>query len=167
MGTSRDIVAETGTTMAYKESVLLLLVAFLCSTKATCSVRSSEEKAEAKDAANYKAECIAALENQVRIEFEASLQYILMAAHFEEDTVNLPNVAKLFWDHADEERSHAIQFIQYLRMRGADNNDFFGSEPIQPREKVYDWQGVGDALTLALKNGERCERKNEGNDRCL
>merc|ERR1712154_740675 len=73
----RDIVADVGTTMAYKESVLLLLVAFLCSTKATCSVRSSEEKAEAKDAANYKPECIAALENQVRIEFEAWLQLLV------------------------------------------------------------------------------------------
>merc|ERR1711915_135446 len=99
------------TTMAYKESVLLLLVAFFGLTKATCSVKSSEEKAEAKDDANYKPECIAALENQVKIEFEASLQYIPMAAHFEEDTVNLPKVAKLFWDHADQERSHAIQFI--------------------------------------------------------
>ena len=32
-----------------------------------------------------------------------------------QDSVNLPNVAKLFWSHADEERSHAIQFMQYLR----------------------------------------------------
>ena len=29
-----------------------------------------------------QAACIAALENEVRLEFEASLQYILMAAHF-------------------------------------------------------------------------------------
>ena len=56
--------------------------------------------------------------------------------------MNLPKVAELFWSHADEERSHAIQFIQYLRMRGAENNDFFGGASIQPREKVFAWAGV-------------------------
>jgi hypothetical protein len=59
-----------------------------------------------------------------------------------QDTVNLPKVAKLFWSHADEERSHAIQFIQYLRMRGAENTDFFGGAAIQPRERVLKWTGV-------------------------
>ena len=29
-------------------------------------------------------------------------------------------------------------------MRGAENNDFFGEHPLQPRERVYDWQGVDD-----------------------
>merc|ERR1719228_2314827 len=121
----------------------------------TCSVSSPDEKAEAADPANYKAKCIAALEDQVRIEFEASLQYILMAAHFTQDTVNLPKVADVFWGHADEERSHAIQFIQYLRMRGAENNDFFGGNPIQPKERAYTWSGVDEALRMALKMEER------------
>merc|ERR1711887_457265 len=128
-----------------------ILVFFLGAVHCSCSVGSSDPKAEANDPANFQAPCVAALEQQVKIEFQASLQYILMAAHFDQDTVNLPNVAGLFWSHADEERSHAIQFIQYLRMRGAENNDFFGDNPIQPREKVYDWAGVDDALRLALK----------------
>merc|ERR1712168_1134879 len=59
------------------------------------------------------------------MEFEASLQYLLMAAQFSQDTYNLPGVAKLFWEHADEEREHAKQFISYLRMRGYHGNDFF------------------------------------------
>jgi hypothetical protein len=29
-------------------------------------------------------------------------------------------------------------------MRGADNNDFFGGIPIQPKENVYDWSGVDE-----------------------
>ena len=61
-----------------------------------------------------------------------------------QDSVNLPNVAKLFWTHADEERDHAIQFMQYLRMRGAEDNEFFAGGPIQPKARTYDWQGVGD-----------------------
>ena len=63
----------------------------------------------------------------MKVEFEASLQYLLMAAHFSQvlypppilsqDTVNLPKLAAFFWEHADEERDHAKQFIEYLRMR--------------------------------------------------
>jgi len=120
-------------------------------TSASCSVSSSAAKVDANDPVAYKDTCILALEKQVRIEFEASLQYILMAAHFDQDTINLPNLAAMFWAHADEERSHAIEFIKYLRMRGAENNDFFGGEPLKPREEVFDWQGVDDALQLALK----------------
>merc|ERR1712142_1391221 len=102
---------------------------------ASCSVSSPEPKAKASDDKNYMAECITALEGQIVIEFRASLQYLLMAAHFSQDTVNLPKVAGLFWGHADEEREHAKQFIDYLRMRGATNNDFFGITPIEPMEK--------------------------------
>ena len=29
-----------------------------------------------------------------------------------QDTVNLPNLANMFWEHADEERGHAIQFMK-------------------------------------------------------
>merc|ERR1719341_2512840 len=94
-------------------SLLMALMVGLASS--TCSVSSSDEKAEAKD------------------------------------TANLPKVAELFWSHADEERSHAIEFIQYLRMRGAENNDFFGGSSIQPREKAYSWTGVEEALQMALK----------------
>ena len=39
----------------------------------------------------------------------------------------------------------------YQHCRGATNNDFFGSTPIEPKEKTYTWAGVGEALTMALK----------------
>merc|ERR1712025_771582 len=119
-------------------------------TSASCSVSSSTAKVDANDPVAYKDTCILALEKQVRIEFEASLQYILMAAHFDQDTINLPNLAAMFWTHADEERSHAIEFIKYLRMRGAESNDFFGDSPITPTMNTYDWQGVEEALQMAL-----------------
>merc|ERR1711942_559984 len=151
MGTQLSVPLST-TIMSIKGiSILVLASAFLGLAHGSCSVSSPDEKAEAKDSANYKDACVSSLQAQVRIEFEASLQYILMAAHFEEDSVNLPNVANLFWEHADEERSHAIQFIDYLRMRGAENNDFFGGNPIQPRERAYTWSGVDEALRMALK----------------
>merc|ERR1711874_371510 len=128
-----------------------LLLLGLGAVSSTCSVSSADEKADANDPANFQLSCVAALEAQVKIEFQASLQYILMAAHFDQDSVNLPNLAAMFWSHADEERSHAIQFMQYLRMRGAENNDFFGDTPIQPKEGRFYWSSVDDALKLALK----------------
>merc|ERR1712142_282058 len=150
---SRHIVVlgNQAMTMSHTTMLLPFLATLVVLTSSTCSVSSPDDKAKASDPANYQAACIAALENEVRIEFEASLQYILMAAHFSQDTVNLPKVAELFWGHADEERSHAIQFINYLRMRGAENNDFFGGSPIQPRERAYTWSGVDEALRMALK----------------
>merc|ERR1712168_153591 len=68
------------------------------------------------------------------MEFEASLQYLLMAAQFSQDTYNLPGVAKLFWEHADEEREHAKQFISSLRMRGSLEND--SSEASQSNQSL-------------------------------
>jgi len=136
--------------MSLPPSILLFFLG-LGAVSSTCSVSSAEEKAEANDPANFQLSCVAALEAQVKIEFQASLQYILMAAHFDQDSVNLPNLAAMFWSHADEERSHAIQFMQYLRMRGAENNDFFGDTPIQPKEGRFYWSSVDDALRLALK----------------
>merc|ERR1712117_44766 len=137
--------------MLFTAIVSLVLFLYLSLVSASCSVSSPEPKVDADDDRLYQDSCIRALEDQVRIEFEASLQYILMAAHFDQDSVNLPNVAKLFWTHADEERAHAIQFMQYLRTRGAEDNEFFAGGPIQPKAKTYDWQGVEDALMLALE----------------
>merc|ERR1719378_1960142 len=77
------------------------------------------------------------------MEFEASLQYMLMAAQFSQDTYNLPGVAGFFWASADEERGHGKEFINYLRMRGYDGNDFLGTDPIQP---ITPW----DAFQVAL-----------------
>merc|ERR1711890_178043 len=78
------------------------------------------------------------------VELEASLQYLLMAAHFSQDTVNLPKVSDLFWTHADEERSHAIQFITYLRMRGATDSIFLDENPLKPLRNTSHWEGGRD-----------------------
>merc|ERR1712133_270201 len=89
-----------------------IILSVLGMASASCSVSSPVAKVDANDPVAYKDTCIVALEKQVRIEFEAALQYILMAAHFDQDTVNLPNIAAMFWAHADEERTHAIEFHQ-------------------------------------------------------
>merc|ERR1711890_109526 len=118
---------------------------------ASCSYSSPDQTAKASDHSTYQESCITALESQVRVELEASLQYLLMAAHFSQDTVNLPKVSDLFWTHADEERSHAIQFITYLRMRGATDSIFLDENPLKPMRNTSHWEGVGEALEMALE----------------
>ena len=53
-----------------------------------------------------------AFNQQVGHEFGASMQYISIAAHFSERQLKL--LAKLFFEQADEEKQHAMKFVQYL-----------------------------------------------------
>ncbi len=54
----------------------------------------------------------AALNEQIGHEFGASLQYVAIAAYFDSD--NLPELAAHFYQQADEERMHAMRFVNYV-----------------------------------------------------
>ena len=58
-----------------------------------------------------------AINEQVGREFGASLQYVAIAAHF--DNQGLPRLAKHFYHQAEEERDHAMRFVKYLVDAGA------------------------------------------------
>ncbi len=58
-----------------------------------------------------------AINEQIGREFGAFLQYIAVATHF--DAQSLPQLAKLFYRQADEERDHAMRFVRYLIDAGA------------------------------------------------
>jgi bacterioferritin B len=53
-----------------------------------------------------------AFNEQIGHELGASLQYISIAAHFQQRHLKL--LAKLFFDQADEEKQHAMKFVHYL-----------------------------------------------------
>ena len=53
-----------------------------------------------------------AFNEQIGHEFGASLQYVSIAAHFHERHLTL--LGKLFMDQADEEKQHALKFVQYV-----------------------------------------------------
>jgi ferritin len=57
-------------------------------------------------------ELATAFNEQVGHEFGASLQYVSIAAHFSQRQLTL--LAKLFFEQADEEKQHAMKFVQYL-----------------------------------------------------
>lgn len=52
---------------------------------------------------------------QIDAEFWGAHQYVATAAWFE--SVNMAATAKVFWDHAAEERKHAERFVRYLLER--------------------------------------------------
>ena len=53
-----------------------------------------------------------AFNQQIGNEFGASMQYVAIAAHFQQRQLTL--LAKLFMAQADEERTHAMKFVQYV-----------------------------------------------------
>ena len=57
-------------------------------------------------------ELAGAFNKQIGNEFGASMQYVSIAAHFSQRHLQL--LAKLFFEQADEEKTHAMKFVKYL-----------------------------------------------------
>jgi ferritin len=57
-------------------------------------------------------ELASAFNEQIGHEFGASMQYVSIAAHFQQR--NLQLLARLFFEQADEEKQHAMKFVKYL-----------------------------------------------------
>lgn len=57
-------------------------------------------------------ELAAAFNEQIGHEFGASMQYLSIAAHFEQRQLKL--LGKLFFEQADEEKQHAMKFVKYV-----------------------------------------------------
>jgi ferritin len=55
---------------------------------------------------------VAALNDQIAREFAASHQYVAVGAWYEGQT--FPQLAKFFYEQADEERGHAMRMVNYL-----------------------------------------------------
>jgi len=53
-----------------------------------------------------------AFNQQIGHEFGASMQYVSIAAHFSQRQLKM--LAKLFFEQAEEEKQHAMKFVQYL-----------------------------------------------------
>lgn len=92
-------------------SWLVRILPILALVTASCKIGShanGEDKAKASDPDNYHYQCISALRSQIRKEFGASLQYLLMGSYFAQDNVNLNKISEMFFEHADEERQHGL-----------------------------------------------------------
>lgn len=85
---------------------------------------------------------VKAMNDQIQSEFGASAQYIAIAIYFDE--MGLPDLATFFYRQSDEERVHAMKFVQFLLEAGA--------KPLIPGlpEMKNEFNNPSDAVQFAL-----------------
>jgi bacterioferritin B len=90
---------------------------------------------------------IDAFNQQIGNEMAASMHYIAVANYFTEET--LPELAKFFYEQADEERVHALKFVRFLLDVAA--------HPEIPdiRAPKSRYASAEEAVELSLANEER------------
>jgi bacterioferritin B len=84
----------------------------------------------------------AAMNQQVGNEFGASMQYVSIASYF--DNQDLAELAAFFTRQSDEERMHAMKFVDYILDTGGQVRI-----PAIPATR-YDFQSAEDAVQAAL-----------------
>ncbi len=67
---------------------------------------------------NWSEECEVALNEQIRTEYRASLQYHVLAAYFYRDDIGLMKLGDFYNKRSKEEREHADELMRYQTMRG-------------------------------------------------
>jgi ferritin len=88
--------------------------------------------------------CVDGLINQIQNEFQASAQYVAIAAFF--DSEGLPALAAHFYRQSEEERMHGLKFVKYLLDAGA-RPIIKGIPDIR-----NDFSGPSDAVQCALES---------------
>ena len=83
-----------------------------------------------------------AINAQIGQEFGASLEYVSIASYF--DNENLEELAAFFFRQSDEERMHALKFVQYVLDAGGQVRI-----PAIPAAR-HDFQSAEDAVEAAL-----------------
>lgn len=83
------------------------------------------------------------LHEQIRHEFTATQQYLAIAAYCED--LDLPELAKCFYGHADEERAHAMRIVRYFLDRD------YGVEIPGADDVCNRFDSVRDSIALALE----------------
>ena len=142
----------------FVKMILKFMVAsfFIQCTWASCSIGDANViqidpigKAKASDGKNDNPLCTTAIRNHIRTEFEASLQYLMMSAHFAQDAINLEGFANFFFKSANEERDHGIKFLDYIKLRGDEKMDI-GINNLAPILGKSSWADGTEALRDAL-----------------
>ena len=90
---------------------------------------------------------IAAINEQIGNEFNAMLQYYAIAAHFGAEA--LPELSAHFHHQAEEEKQHALRFVQFVIDTGARVNI-----PAVPAPQGY-FKAAEEAVRLSLEQEER------------
>eukprot|EP00892_Ulva_mutabilis_P004028 jgi/Ulvmu1/1998/UM012_0161.1 len=87
-------------------------------------------------------EIVAAINDQINIEYSISYVYHAIHCYFDRDIVSMPGLAEHFLQESLSERAHAQKLIKYLNKRGGK----VALKAIMPPETEYDDEEKGDAL---------------------
>lgn len=108
------------------------------------------------------------LNEQVGHEFEASLQYVMVASYFDREGLDV--LASLFYEQSEEEREHAMKLVRYINDAGgvtavpaipAGKSDFKSAEEVV--KASLDWEQkvtkqINDLVDLANKESDHLTR---------
>merc|ERR1711982_226838 len=95
---------------------------------------------------NFHPESEAMINKQINMELHASYVYMSMAAYFDRDDVALAGFAKRFRENSEEEREHAMKFIEYQNKRGGR----FVFQDVA-KAKADDWTSALNAVEASLE----------------
>jgi len=124
--------------------------------EATFNCNKTLDGNQVPQAVCFISKCERAIQDHVQFEFNAAFTYLAMGAHFAQETINRPGIAKFLLGAASEERSHAILMLDYLNKRGiplkTKNGQYeYVTDPvIQDRLNKLEMIDYKDALTQAL-----------------
>jgi len=91
------------------------------------------------------------INEQIGNEFGAMLQYYAIAAHFGAEA--LPELSEHFYEQAEEEKQHALRFIQFVTDTGAR-----AKIPATPAPQA-DFKAAEDAVKLSLDQENNVTRQ--------
>lgn len=140
----------------YRTSLLTLALLFVAGCDANFNCNKTLDGDQVPQASCYITKCERAIQDHVQFEFNAAFTYLAMGAHFAQESVNRPGIAKFLLGAASEERSHAILFLDYLNKRGImlkpKNSRYeYTTDPVIT-DRLNKLEGIDykDALTTAL-----------------
>lgn len=81
-----------------------------------CSINNTAATSRCRQ--NFSEACEAALNAQINMELSASYTYQSMASYFAHDSVALPGLSAHFRHEAEDERQHALKFVDFMTARG-------------------------------------------------
>lgn len=97
---------------------------------------------------NWSEKCEDALNNQIKVEYQASYHYHILASYFYRDDIGLNKLGDYFNEASLEEREHADKLMRYQTMRGGIVKLF--TLPV-PTLDINKETHVKDSMELALK----------------
>ncbi|KAK8735446.1 hypothetical protein OTU49_005393 [Cherax quadricarinatus] len=103
--------------MIYPVLASLLVLGCMASQSASGEFNCVATTGYPKEVCHISA-CTTAINDHIQHELNAAFTYMLMGVQFGQYTIDRPGISKFLLEAATEERSHAIQMLDYLNTRG-------------------------------------------------